>query len=121
MARQIKEGTGWRLGWDADAPQFQGLVGGEGWAIELTEAEWDDFCRLSVQLADTMQQMSQELMDEERLSCEVESDRLWLEAEGYPHAFSLQLILLTGRRAEGFWPATVVPELIRAAQMLKVF
>lgn len=121
MPRQIKSGEGWRLGWNPDAKEFCGLIGGEDWAIELTEAELDDFCRLVTQLADTMHQISHELMDEERLCCEVESNLLWLEAEGYPQEYSVRLILLTGRRGEGFWAAAAVPNLVKAAQVLKVF
>jgi hypothetical protein len=121
MARQLKSGTGWRLGWDGDAIAFQGLVGGDEWAIELTAAELDDCCRLAAQLAETMRQMSEELMDEERISCEAESDLLWLEAEGYPHDYNLRLIVLTGRRCEGFWSASALSELLQAMQILKVF
>ncbi|HEY9696460.1 MAG TPA: DUF1818 family protein [Trichocoleus sp.] len=119
--RQLKSGEGWRLGWDADASEFQGLVGGTDWAIELTAAELEDFCRLALQLAETMNQMSQELMAEERLQCEAESARLWLEVEGFPHAYQLRFILLTGRRAEGNWTEAAVPALLQAIQTLQVF
>jgi hypothetical protein len=121
MERQLKSGTEWRLGWNPSADEFQGLVGGADWAIELTLAELDDFCRLVVQLADTMTAMAVELMAEERISCEAESDLLWLEAEGYPYLYSIRLILRVGRRGEGNWAATAVPELIQAAQTLRVF
>lgn len=103
MSRILKSGNGWRLGWDASAHEFKGLVGGENWAIELTEEEWNDFRRLGDQLHEILQQIAQELMEEERISCELESDRIWLEAEGFPHAYSLRLIVQTGRRAEGYW------------------
>jgi hypothetical protein len=121
MSRQVKSGHGWRLGWNPHAEHFCGLLGGEEWAIEVTTAELDDFCRLVVQLATTMQQMAQELMDTERICCEVESPLLWLEAQGYPHAYSLHFILLTGRRGEGTWSEAAVPGLVQAAQILKVF
>jgi hypothetical protein len=121
MARLIKEGSGWRLGWHPEATEFKGLVGAEDWSIELTEAELNDFCRLLGQLAASIAQIAEELMDEETIACEVESDLLWLEAQGYPHAYSLHLILLTGRRGEGQWAAKAVPDLIQAVQTLKVF
>ncbi|MEG3975584.1 DUF1818 family protein [Microcoleus sp. herbarium8] len=121
MERVIKTGVGWRLGWNPEAQEFQGLVAGEGWAIELTEAELNDFCRLLGQLADTMSQMASELMDEEKIAIEAETDLLWLEVEGYPEAYSVQLILNAGRRCEGFWPAAAVPGLVQAAKVLKVF
>ncbi|NJR39959.1 MAG: DUF1818 family protein [Leptolyngbyaceae cyanobacterium CSU_1_4] len=121
MARQLKQGVGWRLGWDDEAIAFQGLVGGEEWAIELTAAELEDFCRLAAQLAETLLQVGQELMSEERVNCEVETDLIWLEAEGYPQAYELRLIVLTGRRGEGFWTASAALELLQAAPSLKVF
>lgn len=121
MSRILKRGEGWRIGWDPNAKQFKGLVGSDTWSLELTEAELNDFCRLLAQLVETVTQISEELMDEETIACEVESDLLWLEVKGYPHAYTLQLILLTGRRAEGYWSATVVPHLVAAARSLLVF
>jgi hypothetical protein len=68
-----------------------------------------------------MNQMRRELMDGEKITCEVESDLIWLSAEGYPHDYKLYLIVLNGRRGEGAWDATAVSELIQAAQTLKIF
>jgi Domain of unknown function (DUF1818) len=121
MERLIKSGSGWRIGWKPDAPEFKGLLGTDDWAIELTEAELSDFCRLLIQLADTMKQLATELMDEERIACEAESDLLWMEVEGYPHAYNLRFILNTGRCAEGQWNASAVPGLLQATGILKVF
>ncbi|MFM6050382.1 MAG: DUF1818 family protein, partial [Sphaerospermopsis kisseleviana] len=50
MQKVIKSGTGWRIGWNPDAPEFKGLVGTDNWAVELTKVELDDFCRLLNQL-----------------------------------------------------------------------
>jgi hypothetical protein len=121
MERVVKTGSGWRLGWNPQATDYQGLVGGDDWAIELTEAELDDFCRLLGQLAQAMSQMADELMDEEKITCEAESDLLWMEVEGYPHAYTLRFILNTGRCCEGSWLAESVPGLVQAAGSLKVF
>ncbi|BBD61255.1 hypothetical protein NIES2109_40830 [Nostoc sp. HK-01] len=121
MERLIKSGVGWRIGWNQNAPEYKGLVGTDDWAIELTEAELNEFCRLLSQLADTMKQLTAELMDEEKIACEAESDLLWMEAEGYPHEYSLRFILNTGRCAEGKWNASAIPGLLQAAGMLKVF
>lgn len=119
--RWWQKGAGWRLGWNPEAECYQGLVGGEDWALELTAAELEAFCRLLQQLAVTMAEMAGELMDEERIACEVESDGLWLEAEGFPHAYSVRLILQQGRCCEGNWPETAVSELVQAVQLLGVF
>jgi hypothetical protein len=119
--RIIKSGVGWRIGVNPEATEFKGLVGADDWAIELTQAELQDFCRLSGQLAETMSQLASELMDEEKIACETESDLMWMEVQGYPYAYSLRLILNTGRRAEVSWKEAVVPGLVQAAQMLAVF
>ncbi len=121
MPRTLKRGPGWQIGWDEDAPEFAGLVGGDDWALELTATELEDFCRLAGQLAETMSRMAAELMAEERIICELESDRLWLEAEGFPQAYRLRMIVLTGRRAEVTWDAAAVAGLIQAAQTLTIF
>lgn len=121
MERLIKSGPGWRIGWSPHSAEFKGLVGGDDWAIELTEAELDDFCRLLAQLVQNLNQIADELMDEEKIACEAESDLLWMEVEGYPHAYSLRFLLHTGRRGEGGWEATAVPGLVQAAESLKVF
>ncbi|AFY43802.1 DUF1818 family protein [Nostoc sp. PCC 7107] len=121
MERLIKSGVGWRIGWNPHAAEYKGLIGTDDWAIELTEAELNEFCRLLAQLADTMKQLTAELMDEEKIACEAESDLLWMEVEGYPHEYSLRFILNTGRCAEGKWNASAIPGLLQAARMLKVF
>ncbi|WP_013323230.1 DUF1818 family protein [Gloeothece verrucosa] len=119
--RLLKEGKGWRLGWNPQGEIYKGLVGSEEWAIELTEAELNDFCRLLNQLAETMEEMKQQLMDSEKIACEAESDLLWMEVEGFPHAYSLRLILHQHRRFEGNWAAESVADLVKATQFLKVF
>jgi hypothetical protein len=121
MERVLKTGTNWRIGWNPSAPKFKGLVGTDDWAIELTQAELDDFCRLFAQLALTMQQLAGELMDEEKIAMEAQSDLIWMEVEGYPHAYSLRFILNCERGAEGGFDAAAVAELLQAANTLKVF
>jgi len=121
MERVLKTGNGWRIGWNPQAIEFTGLVGTDDWAIELTEQELQDFCRLFVQLAETMSQLSSELMDEEKITCEAESNLIWLEVAGYAQCYSLRFILLTGRCAEGCWHESAVMGLLQAAQTLQVF
>ena len=121
MMRRLKQGEGWRLGWDPNALEFQGLVGTTDWAVELTESEFEDFCRLLLQLADTITEVSAELMAEETISCEASSEWIWMQVRGYPHAYGLSMILLTGRRAEGEWSSTATTALLQAVQTLEVF
>ncbi|GAB4340607.1 MAG: DUF1818 family protein [Cyanophyceae cyanobacterium] len=119
--RLLRQGEGWRLGLDAAAPTHVALVGSDAWAIELTAAEWQDFRQLLQQLTSAMAAAADELMPDEVIDCEVESDRLWLGASGFPHAYDVRLLLKTGRGAEGTWPAIAVPPLIDAIRTLELF
>lgn len=118
MERLIKSGDGWRVGWHPHGSKYQGLVGANDWAIELTKAELNDFGRLLNQLVETMNQMEAELMDEEKINCEAETDLLWMEVEGYPHHYSLRLILNRDRRCEGNWAEGIAPKLLNAFNLL---
>lgn len=118
MERLLKSGDGWRVGWHPYGDKYQGLIGGQDWAIELTKAEFTDFERLLSQLVDTMRQMADELMEQEKISCEAETSLLWMEAEGYPHNYSLRIILNGDRRCEGNWEANIAPQLIEAVKSL---
>jgi hypothetical protein len=119
--RVFKEGDGWRIGFNPNPAIYQGLVGGQDWAIELTLGEWQDFCRLVGQLSETMQAIATELMDEEKITCEAESDLLWLEVTGYSHSYSLRFILNQGRCCEGQWPPEIVQDFIQSLQALTFF
>ncbi|MEM8832249.1 MAG: DUF1818 family protein [Cyanobacteria bacterium P01_G01_bin.19] len=112
MERFIKSGDGWRIGWHPHGTKYQGLVGAEDWAIELSRDELRDFCRLLARLVDTMTEMSGELMDEEKISCEAETDLIWMEVEGYADSYSLRLILNCDRRCEVSWQEKTAPQIV---------
>ncbi len=114
----MQSGDGWRVGWHPHNSKYQGLVGANDWAIELTEAELADFRSLLNQLVQTMSQMEAILMDQEKISCEAETALLWMEVEGYPHNYSLRLILNCDRRCEGNWTEGIPPKLVDAFNSL---
>lgn len=121
MGKTIKSGDGWRLGWHPEAPLYPGLVGGEDWGFELTAPEFEDFRRLLMELGATMAAIAEELMEEERITCEAESDLLWLEVEGFPHRYTLRIIVTQQRACEGAWSAIATQELLRAVQLWEAF
>jgi Domain of unknown function (DUF1818) len=96
-----------------------GLVGTEEWAIELTELELRDFCRLARELAAMMAMMGAELMDEESLAVELESDQVWMEVEGFPSGFGLRFMLSQGRGVEGEFLAAAVPGLLQGLTQIE--
>jgi Domain of unknown function (DUF1818) len=114
--RTFCSGSGWRLGYKSTALLYPALIGTDEWAIELSSAELADFCRLLYQLADNMQQMQSELMVEEKIDCEVETELLWMQVSGLPSSYSLRLLLHSDRKVEGNWPAAVLPEMIEATK-----
>ena len=114
----MRSGDGWRIGWHPQAANYEGLVGANDWAIELTKAELTDFCRLLNQLVETMIVMKSELMEQEKINCEAETALLWMEVEGYPDRYSLRLILNSDRRCEGNWAEGVAPKLMDAFKSL---
>lgn len=113
------QGEGWRLGWKPAATGFVGLVGNEDWAIELTAAELDQFCRGLQQLAAAVTAIAPELMPEEAIACEAEAAGVWLGVEGTAAAYGLRLVLLSGRGAEGAWAAAATGPLLAAAAELE--
>lgn len=120
MERYLKTGDDWRIGWHPQGLKYKGLVGSDSWAIELTQAELSDFCYLINQLVETMNEMSTELMDQEKISCEAETELLWLEAEGFSHSYTLRLIVYGDRCCEGNWQAGLAPKLLEAIKSLGI-
>ncbi len=121
MPQQIKQGKGWRVGWNSDAPIYQGLIGTDDWAIELTTTEIKELQRLLSQLIESLSAIADQLMAEEKIVVELESDILWLEVEGYIDNYAFSLILHNHRRCEAHWPASAVPPLVQAIQTLQVY
>lgn len=117
----IKQGSGWRVGWKTEDTLYQGLIGADDWAMELTRPEMDDFRRLLLQLSSAIADMSKHLMEEEVITCEVESELIWLGAEGYPDNYSLRVILNQNRSCEGTWRGEVIPNIILALKTLETF
>jgi len=121
MEKLLKKGPGWRLGWNPQANCYKALVGTDEWAIELTEAEFNDFSRLLQQLSETLEEMTSSLMDSETIACEAETELLWLEVEGEPQSYSLRMILYEGRGFEGNWAVGVARDLTQAIKTFKTF
>jgi hypothetical protein len=120
MQKVLKSGVGWRVGWNPNN-NYPGLIGSDDWAIELTSAELTDFWRLLGQLVANIRSIETELMAEESIACEIESELIWLQMEGICGKYNLRAIVQTGRMCEGNWAADVVPELVAAIESLQVF
>ncbi len=120
VSKQLLSGKGWRIGWFPHIQPFSGLVGADNWAIELTQPELEEFCSLSLQLIESVQQAQSELSEQESLTCTAETENISLELSGYPGDFRISLQLHTGRRAEGIWENDAINELIDAITKIAV-
>lgn len=116
-----REGEGWRIVWDGDRQPFAVLIGGAGWATELSRAEAES---LRDALADLLAQhaaLVDQLMAEESISLELERDPWWLTIDGDRREWSLQVMLSPqpGQRAfEGSWPHPASRGFSQALQQL---
>lgn len=116
-----REGEGWRIAWDGDRQPFAVLIGGAGWATELSRVEAE---ALRDALADLLAQhaaLVDQLMAEESISLELERDPWWLTIDGDRREWSLQVMLSPppGQRAfEGSWPHPASRGFSQALQQL---
>jgi hypothetical protein len=118
---QVQEGEGWRLAVDPSRRPFPVLIGGGGWAAELSAAEAMSLRRGIGRLVDQHRALAETLMAEEAIELELELELnpgvLWLGLKGDHRHWSLRFVL-TGdagaRGCEGAW-ASPASESIAAA------
>jgi len=104
---QVQEGEGWRWQVNPARHPFSVLVGGLGWAVELTADVATALQRGLLELVREHGALANQLMPEEAITLELERGVLWLALEGDRLAWSLRFVLtpLAGTRAvEGSWP-----------------
>lgn len=126
---RIQEGDGWRLVVDPARSPFPVLIGGNGWATELTLAEAALLRRGVMSLVEQHGDLMGGLMAEEALTLEFEAalatdptgpgGELWLELEGNRQQWSLRFVLTPGphrRAVEGSWAAAASRSLAAVLQ-----
>ena len=109
------------MAWDGSRQPFSVLIGGDGWAVELSDAE---AAALREAVADLVAQhgaLVDALMAEEAIELELERDPWWLAIEGDRNAWSLRVMLspAPGQRAmEGSWSTAAAGPFSQALQQL---
>ena len=115
-----QEGPGWRVARDPERAEFGVLVGGEGWAFELTEDEG----RVLVGLVGVLEQqhgaLVDQLMAEETIELELEREVWWGCLAGDRQQWSLSVVLTPsqGRGVEGHWPHPASAAVVAAMRTL---
>ena len=120
------EGPGWRLAWREDGEPSGGqpfavLIGGQGWAVELTAAEARALANLTLDLIAEHQALVDQLLAEEAICLELERGPWWLALEGDRRQWSLKGVLSpeAGQRAlEVSWSVEASGALCQALQRL---
>ena len=110
------EGAGWRLAVDPSRDGYQALIGGEGWAIELSLEELASLSALCVRLQEQHLAIADQLMAEEAIEIALEQAPWWLELSGDRERWGLRFVLSApnGRGAEGMWQPPASGELCLA-------
>jgi hypothetical protein len=129
---EICEGQGWRLVVDPSRAPFTALIGGEGWASELTDAELLALQQATGRLIAQHAALADSLMAEEAIDIELElpigdpraddGGSLWLGLRGDRRSWSLQLVLTPepgSRGLEGGWTAAASAAFAAALERLR--
>ena len=117
-----KEGPGWRIIRDSSRDNFSTLIGGESWAIELNQFEWETLVKVVIDLSDQYRDMKDQLMGEEDITLELESTPWLAILKGDQNGWNLKLVLdsndSSNRGAEVFWPRSVTFRVVHALRTM---
>ena len=117
-----KEGPGWRLIRDSSRDNFSTLIGGESWAIELNQFEWKTLVKVVINLSDQYKNIKDQLMGDEDITLELESDPWLAILKGDQNGWKLKLILDSSdslnRGAEVSWPRNVTTNVANAMRIM---
>jgi len=117
-----KEGPGWRIIRDSSRDTFSTLIGGDNWAIELNNSEWENLVQVVMDLYDQYKSMKEQLMGEEDITLELERSPWLAILKGDQFGWNLSLILSDGnpfnRGAEVYWPRSVTNHVASAMRTM---
>ena len=115
-----QEGPGWRLARDPSRGLHPVLIGGAGWAFELTEAEWAALADLVLTLERQQRALVDQLMAAEAIELELDRGLWWGCLQGDRASWSLAVVLTPerGRGAEGHWPSPASAAMVAAMRTL---
>ncbi len=125
---EVCEGEGWRLVIDPARHPFAVLIGGQGWAAELTRDEVLVLGRAVARLCHQHAELVAQLMLEESLELELElplpllagePGSLWMALEGDRRDWALRFVLSPGpggRAFEGAWSAAASGPFVAALE-----
>ena len=118
------EGPGWRVAMDSLRSRFPVIIGGDGWAVELSEKEWISLMEIIKDLTNQHKKLDNVLKPDESVCLEIEKQPWWGCIDGDRKTWSLQLILeekggVSARGFEASWPVPAAQSITSA--MIKLW
>jgi hypothetical protein len=117
-----KEAPGWRIIRDSSRENFSTLIGGENWAIELNQSEWENLVKTVIDLSDQYKYVKAQLMGDEDITLEMERSPWVAILKGDQYGWNLKLILngslSLNRGAEIYWPRNVTKQVTNAMRTM---
>ena len=110
----LKEQKRWRLFRDFKKGKFCFLIGVDNWSIELQRSEFYSLYLLLRRLNSQLLSISNELMDEESITLEIEQLPWYIELEGKKNEWSLRFVFESQdqtRSFEMYWPIPIAQNL----------
>ena len=110
----LKEQKRWRLFRDFKKGKFCFLIGVDNWSIELQRSEFYSLYLLLLRLNSQLLSISNELMDEESITLEIEQLPWFIELQGKKNEWSLRFVFESQdqtRSFEMYWPIPIAQNL----------
>ncbi len=110
----VKDQNRWRLLKDFKKGKFCFLIGVDNWSIELQKSEFHSLYLLLTRINKQLLVISNELMDEESISLELEQLPWYIELQGKKNEWSLRFVFESQdqtRSFEMYWPIPIAQNL----------
>ena len=110
----VKDQKRWRLLRDFKKGKFCFLIGIDNWAIELQKSELHSLYLLLLRINEQLLAITNELMDEESISLELEQLPWYVELKGKKNEWNLRFVFVSQdqtRSFEMYWPIPIAQNL----------
>ena len=111
----LQEGINWRLSKNFKKGKFCFLIGVNKWAIELQKSEFYSLYLLLLKLEKQILDISNQLLEEEFITLEIEKLPWYIELEGKKDEWNLRLVFESQdktRSFEMYWPIPIAQNLL---------
>ena len=108
------EENNFRLIKDTSKEKYCFLIGANNWAVELQKKEFDSLYHLLLKINKQVSEISDQLMEEELISLEIEKLPWYIDLEGKKNDWSLRIVFESQEKTRSFemyWPIPIAKNL----------